>query len=439
MENKLVSLIDLWLPSSQTLIDACVQQPPAEDMHLNTFIWKLLHNGIPTYVFLRDRGSVNESKDSDQEFFDQEFKMNSRNPQRSKISPCQVAIHIQRYLILNNFTNSASHFRQEAGTLIAEAVAKKEVPSSVLCLEQMLDEYTLLKEQKVLVDQEWATLMQERTNFKMMVQNFMNTYGIYQKSQAPMMITNCARVPQPCVSIVATTPQNTSHQQLLPMSIKSNLETRDFSTPMIFSASNSRKRNEVLNYPTVAKKRRGRPPGSKNRVPNTHIKITPVVATFNVEATPMSHASHIPTWISPIVASCNGEATPRTDSSHIETDLSPTMVSTAACNVEPTPTLIPIEKVAVSSTQKTGQGDHCTSRITGEPGMVDPVKVVLDSFTSEFDKEVDISNPNYPDSGMAIKSLLDVFESEFDKDVDISGFSYSESDMELDLGDLEFV
>ncbi|KAL2318570.1 hypothetical protein Fmac_032446 [Flemingia macrophylla] len=126
---------------------------------------------------------------------------NSRNLQRSKISPCQVAIHVQRYLILNNFTNSASHFRQEAGTLIAEAMG---VPSSVLCLGQMLDEYALLKEQKVFLDQEWATLTQEKINFEMMVQNFMSKYSISQMSQAPMMITNCARVPQPCVSIVAT-------------------------------------------------------------------------------------------------------------------------------------------------------------------------------------------------------------------------------------------
>ncbi|KAL2347742.1 hypothetical protein Fmac_001742 [Flemingia macrophylla] len=360
--------------------------------------------------------------------------MNPRNP-RSKMSSNQVAVIVHRYLALNHFSGSSSHFLKEAGSLIDGAVKNKEVPplhfsvpSSVVNLGEMLDEYMCFKEQKMLVDQEWATLEQEKNNFRMVMQNLqnekallgqewgalvqeknnchmvmqnlqnervlldqklaalmqekhnfhmvmqnlqkekvlldqelaslmqeknnfhmvmqnlqnvVNAYSTSFKRPPPLMSTNL--VPPPSimttsgVSIVASTSQNAS-------------------APMFAPDNRKRKDMETVQDPTTAKKCRGRPPGSKNRVPN-------------ITAAPMKHCSHInttvsPTKITPVDTTSNVDANRRSHTSQVETD--------------------PIVT----------RSEH--------------VKSQSEIFESEFDQEVDTSGINYSDSDMGIDfSVLD--------------------------------
>ena len=60
--------------------------------------------------------------------------------------------------------------------------------------------------------------------------------------------------------------QNTSNTQLLTRPVNTNVDTGNFSTPMISVSDKKRKDTEAVNGPIVAKKPRGRPPGRKNQV-----------------------------------------------------------------------------------------------------------------------------------------------------------------------------
>nr|KYP46941.1 hypothetical protein KK1_031423 [Cajanus cajan] len=94
-----------------------------------------------------------------------------------KMNPNQLAFLVYRYLSLNKFFSSRTHFLKEANPLIANAIINKEVPSSVMSLAEMMDEYVSLKKQVLLLNQEKAAMMQEKNIIRMLLQgnNLINT------------------------------------------------------------------------------------------------------------------------------------------------------------------------------------------------------------------------------------------------------------------------
>ncbi|RDX97200.1 hypothetical protein CR513_20051, partial [Mucuna pruriens] len=83
-----------------------------------------------------------------------------------------------------------------------------------------------------------------------------------------VMNSNPTTVPQPvfCSKTPSGVPQNMSNISSLSKCINTNIETRNFSTPIINASDKKRKDSQTLNVSILAKKPRGRPPGKKNLV-----------------------------------------------------------------------------------------------------------------------------------------------------------------------------
>ncbi|XP_029126153.1 uncharacterized protein LOC109793259 isoform X2 [Cajanus cajan] len=201
--------------------------------------------------------------------------------QKRKMSLNLVSIIVDRFLLDNNFSLTRSTFLNEASSLIAN----QHVSKSLLSLENMLDEYICLKEEKASLHRERVALMQEKIRIQMLLrdmQNAVNTFDTFQGPPPPNvaeMNANPAMLPQSRVSPsgvapVNTTPlppQNMSHIQSLPMRMNTNVEAGNFSAPMISASDRKRRDSQAMDVPTVSKKRRGRPPGRKNNVQGQNI------------------------------------------------------------------------------------------------------------------------------------------------------------------------
>ncbi|KAL8167967.1 hypothetical protein V2J09_009466 [Rumex salicifolius] len=107
---------------------------------------------------------------------------------KGKITPVQVAFIVDRYLASSNFLRTRSLFRSEASSFLPKASAE-ELPSSLLSLGEMLDEYISLKEQRVMVDQAKFHLEQENARVQTLLQGLQNLLNVYNLSAAPRCVT----------------------------------------------------------------------------------------------------------------------------------------------------------------------------------------------------------------------------------------------------------
>lgn len=135
----------------------------------------------------------------------------SKNTERigkGKVTPMQVAFLVDRYLCDNRFLETRSIFRSEASSLISKSPVREvrtwkssfsicwfdlifltkiydcsygiQVPNSLIPLDDILNEYICLKEQKVMVDQEKVRLEQEKVRVQDLLngmQDVMNAYN----------------------------------------------------------------------------------------------------------------------------------------------------------------------------------------------------------------------------------------------------------------------
>ncbi|XP_006573326.2 uncharacterized protein [Glycine max] len=239
--------------------------------------------------------------------------------------------------------------------------------------------------------------------------------------------------------------QNTSNTQLLTRTVNTNVDTGNFSTPMISVSDKKRKDTEAVNGPIVAKKPRGRPPGRKNQVQGENTSPQSSNAVNNqVVSWPSSSATqsssgncapsgslvqgsnavkgsfnHPPLFVpdnSPI------PKTPTTQSSQSDTYVSPTKIYPAAsCNGEASPTcctMNPTNKVMVGPETQMAykENSHCNSPIevdTGKSSKKDDVRSKLNFDASNMPESLDKSLSN------------EVYTSESDKEVDISDIDFS--------------
>ncbi|KHN12951.1 hypothetical protein glysoja_042219 [Glycine soja] len=377
---------------------------------------------------------------------------------RRNINPVHVAFIVDKYLCDNHFSNTRCIFRNEASSLFATS-SINQLPKT---LEEMLDEYIFLKKQNVVLNQERVMVMEEKNRIQILLQgmqNALNTYNAFQRSPSlnvAGMNANFAVVPQPrvynktpqgvsTITSIAAAMQNTSNTQLLTRPVNTNVDTGNFSTPMISVSDKKRKDTEAVNGPIVAKKPRGRPPGRKNQVQGENTSPQSSNAVNNqVVSWPSSSATqsssgncapsgslvqgsnavkgsfnHPPLFVpdnSPI------PKTPTTQSSQSDTYVSPTKIYPAAsCNGEASPTcctMNPTNKVMVGPETQMAykENSHCNSPIevdTGKSSKKDDVRSKLNFDASNMPESLDKSLSN------------EVYTSESDKEVDISDIDFS--------------
>ncbi|KAL8152746.1 hypothetical protein V2J09_010506, partial [Rumex salicifolius] len=108
---------------------------------------------------------------------------------KGKVTPVQVAFIVDCYLASNNFSATRSLFRSEASSLLPKCEAFK----GLLSLEEMLDEYVCLKEQKVMLDQTMSHMNREKTRLQTLFGGKHNFLSAYNESAA----LNCTTSPLP--------------------------------------------------------------------------------------------------------------------------------------------------------------------------------------------------------------------------------------------------
>ncbi|KAG4403618.1 hypothetical protein GLYMA_01G153900v4 [Glycine max] len=348
---------------------------------------------------------------------------------RRNINPVHVAFIVDKYLCDNHFSNTRCIFRNEASSLFATS-SINQLPKT---LEEMLDEYIFLKKQNAILGQERIMVMEEKNRIQILLQgmqNALNTYNAFQRPPSlnvAAMNANFAVVPQPrvynktpqgvsTITSIAAAMQNTSNTQLLTRPVNTNVDTGNFSTPMISVSDKKRKDTEAVNGPIVAKKPRGRPPGRKNQVQGENTSPQSSNAVNNqVVSRPSSSATqsssgncatsgslvqgsnvvkgsfnHPPLFVpdnSPI------PKTPTTQSSQSDTYVSPTKIYPAAsCNGEASPTcctMNPTNKVMVGPETQMAykENSHCNSPIevdTGKSSKMDDESLPKIFLTIQF-------------------------------------------------------
>ncbi|XP_010517077.1 PREDICTED: myosin-M heavy chain isoform X1 [Camelina sativa] len=191
-----------------------------------------------------------------------------------EVTPIQVAFLVDRYLCDNRFLKTRSLFRSEASSLISNSPVR-EVPNSLLPLNEILNEYILLKKEKMMIDQEKSKLDQEKSH----VQNLLNGMQDVMNAYNSTVATPPPPPPPPAISAAAPTDNqvvdaSTSKQNnnfgvsssgctvyntsnvIMPVSLPGNKRVGSFTAPCLSqSTTKKRKSPEVsLGAPSVSRK-----------------------------------------------------------------------------------------------------------------------------------------------------------------------------------------
>ncbi|EYU26633.1 hypothetical protein MIMGU_mgv1a020719mg [Erythranthe guttata] len=188
-----------------------------------------------------------------------------------KVTPVQIAFIVDRYLSDNNYTQTRPIFRSEASHLISKSPVQ-EAPKSLLSLEEILDEYITLKEQKVWMDQERHRLEHESLRIQNLLsgmQDVMNTYttsGInaitspLPPTPPPPDVASGAMVSQAELSVMTPAGYFSMYKSSATMSMSSKLlntptDPPKFSTPITTHVTTKRKGSKNVSDCLVTAKR----------------------------------------------------------------------------------------------------------------------------------------------------------------------------------------
>ncbi|XP_078436427.1 uncharacterized protein LOC144707183 [Wolffia australiana] len=73
---------------------------------------------------------------------------------RGKVTPVQIAFLVERYLEDKGYASTLASFRSEAATHVSRKRRRQRLPKGLLTLQQILEEYVTLKEQRIVLDRE---------------------------------------------------------------------------------------------------------------------------------------------------------------------------------------------------------------------------------------------------------------------------------------------
>ncbi|KOM58078.1 hypothetical protein LR48_Vigan11g111200 [Vigna angularis] len=149
---------------------------------------------------------------------------------------------------------------------------------NLLSLEEMLNQYILMKRQNKLLEEENVNVMREKIRIQNLLQDLQNALDSFN-ARSPMsnvtaMITNSVIVP-PMENFIKTPPV-ASTSTVFPVQNTPSLPAKpmanvNFSSPMIREFEKKRKDISTVDGSVVAKKRRGRQPGKKKQVQCTNM------------------------------------------------------------------------------------------------------------------------------------------------------------------------
>ncbi|QCE16339.1 hypothetical protein DEO72_LG11g3353 [Vigna unguiculata] len=186
-----------------------------------------------------------------------------------------VAIMVDQYLCRNKFYQTRVTFCNEVLPLFSNLPPNE----NLMNLEEILNQYILMKKQNIWLEAEKVMLMQEKNRIQMLLQDIQkgmdNFHARSPMSNVTTVVTNPAIIPlvensiqnPPVVSSTTVFPvQNT--MSLPPP--KTMFHTH-FSSPMIKVSDMKRKDTPTVDGCAISKKPRGRPPGKKKQVQCTNM------------------------------------------------------------------------------------------------------------------------------------------------------------------------
>ncbi|CAJ2670640.1 unnamed protein product [Trifolium pratense] len=197
----------------------------------------------------------------------------------------QAAFIVDKYLSDNNFLCTRQCFRNEASLFARSPI--HEAPKNLMTLNEMLEEYISLKEQKETMDKEKANLEHAKNQILM----HMNTYNVSGLIPPPAAKSTLTHVPQPAIISnkshpgVSTSGQNKFNTQLQPPSSISNISSRKRKDISDMDAPSAPKHHHTL---------------SGRRIPIQGINVT-MSSQIDTNISSMENS---------FVATCDGEAVP---------------------------------------------------------------------------------------------------------------------------------
>ncbi|CAI9761848.1 unnamed protein product [Fraxinus pennsylvanica] len=179
---------------------------------------------------------------------------------KGKVTPVQIAFIVDRYLSDNNYPHTRSAFRSEASNLISKSPVR-EAPKSLLSLGAILDEYIRLKEQKVMLDQGWCRLEQEKSRIQNLLrgmQDVMNAYNVNGDN-----VTLPPRLPPTVSSNTMPKQGEAGHISMYNTpAIMSKQDSTNFSIPITSHSNTKRKGSEDVKDAVVTAKKSRKPKDS---------------------------------------------------------------------------------------------------------------------------------------------------------------------------------
>ncbi|KFK36696.1 hypothetical protein AALP_AA4G157300 [Arabis alpina] len=363
----------------------------------------------------------------------------SKNPERigkGKVTPMQVAFLVDRYLFDNRFLETRSIFRSEASSLISKSPVR-DVPNSLIPLDDILNEYICLKEQKVMVDQEKVRLEQEKIRVQSLLngmQDVMNAYNSTAPAPPPPVISPAAPVATTSpsnnvgVSPSGCTANNTPNNVMPVSSLPGNKRVGSFTVPST-SQSMTKKRKS----PEVSVEAPSAPKKVVQRIPQA--KKATNYLTFN---TPVNN--RVANESSTSVAKClfnrsTNSACPRTPQKQVS--ITPQQEATPTNH-----TFVTKERITVSPLKQIGsytvERSHMVSSFSPvKSSKRDHVKGRLNFDDTEATMQLDAS-PATGDLGSSSSSSgseTDLFDIDFSNiDLLSQNFSFSELLVDFDIG-----
>ncbi|KAL7092610.1 hypothetical protein ACP275_12G174200 [Erythranthe tilingii] len=395
-----------------------------------------------------------------------------------KVTPVQIAFIVDRYLSDNNHTQTRPIFRSEASHLISKSPVQ-EAPKSLLSLEEILDEYITLKEQKVWMDQERHRLEQESLRIQNLLsgmQDVMNTYttsGINAiispltlpppPPLPPPDVASGAVVSQAELSVMTPAGYFSTYKSSATISISSKLSNTptdppNLSTPITTHVTTKRKASKnVSDCPVTAKRSRRHiqpkdslVPQSSTRVKNEDKSSTNSSAVLSLHdnisnTSPFQGSAVVKCLFNQKLSSSPANSPvlktpPQSSSSQTDKSISPlemcstncTIVSTETIRVSPTKQIgvayYSVEKNHYVSTfspskiirKNSNTNDQVKGRLhfgSSDVQMI-PKEQTTDGTTSESEKDGDVVGLDFPN----LDTLgVDFNLSEFLVDLDIEG------------------
>ncbi|XP_027905656.1 uncharacterized protein LOC114165192 [Vigna unguiculata] len=186
-----------------------------------------------------------------------------------------VAIMVDQYLCRNKFYQTRATYCNE----VLPHFSNLPPSENLMNLEEILNQYILMKKQNIRLEAEKVMLMQEKNRIQMLLQDIQKATNNFN-ARSPMsnvttVVTNPTIVPPMKNSI--QDPLAVSSTAIFPVQNTTSLPPpkpmfdANFTSPMIKVSDMKRKDTLTVDGCAVSKKPRGRPPGKKKQVQCTNM------------------------------------------------------------------------------------------------------------------------------------------------------------------------